>query len=205
MKAAEKKKDLQGPQRRGVSSWSLAPTPSSATRWNFKTWAWSSPTSSTGLGVGQRSALAQKGASPPPAGDERHPHPPHPGLDGLRRPGHFRAGRAAPGRQKIETYLIDPAKTGQGFRLCPTPPGRRPAGVPDLPPDRGGRERHDERHPVWGAGEKRAFPTATVGLLPREDETCRKGTGDGGLLPGENPAAGVHHRGGSGGWTCPTP
>ena len=51
VKAAERKRSTR-PSATGASSWSLAPTPSSATRWNFKTWAWSSPTSSTGLGWG---------------------------------------------------------------------------------------------------------------------------------------------------------
>ena len=115
VKAAEKKKIYKAPQRRAHPAGHWHPRLISD-RWEFQNLGLVITDEQHRFGVGQRSAFWPRRGLSPPAGDERHPHPPHPGLDGLRRPGYLRAGRELPpGRQKIETYLIDPAKRARAF------------------------------------------------------------------------------------------
>ena len=64
------------------------------------------------LGIGPEGHLS------PPAGDERHPHPPHPGADGVRRPGHLHSGRAAPGPAEDRDLPHRPGKAPAGLWLC---------------------------------------------------------------------------------------
>ena len=116
------------------------------------------------FGVGQRSALAQKGASPHLLVMSATPIPPHLGADGLWGPGYLRAGRAAPGRQKIETYLIGPAKRDrafgyvqkhldqgrQGYLICPL-----------IEEDESGMQSVTQ----YAEMVEKAFPSASVGVL----------------------------------------
>ena len=44
------------------------------------------------FGVAPARDAGRKGREPPPAGHERHPHPPHAGPADLRRPGHLHSG-----------------------------------------------------------------------------------------------------------------
>ena len=96
-KGGGEEKDLRGAGRRPHPSWSSAPTPSSGTRWSSRTMGLVITDEQHRFGGGAALGIGPEGHLSPPAGDERHPHPPYPGADGVRRPGHLHSGRAAPG------------------------------------------------------------------------------------------------------------
>ena len=61
------------------------------------------------FGVAQRTALQEKGENPHLLVMSATPHSPHPGADDLRRFGCLSAGRAAAGRQQVDTFLVGEA------------------------------------------------------------------------------------------------
>ena len=116
------------------------------------------------FGVGQRSALAQKGASPHLLVMSATPIPRTLALMVYGDLDISVLDELPPGRQKIETYLIDPAKRArafgyvqrhldagrQGYLICPL-----------IEEDESGMMSVTQ----YGELVKKAFPTATVGLL----------------------------------------
>ncbi len=64
------------------------------------------------FGVRQRGPAGRKGREPPPAGHERHPHPPHAGAADVRRPRHLHPRRAAAGPQAGQDPVHHRQKAG---------------------------------------------------------------------------------------------
>ena len=63
---------------------------------------------------------------------DRHPNPPDPGADSIRRPGHICGGRASAGTQ-ISAHGPAPSGTARAnLRFCRRPDTQRPPGLRDL-------------------------------------------------------------------------
>ena len=119
------------------------------------------------FGVRQRGGTAV--LFPPRAGHVRHPHPPHPGADDLRRPGRLLDRRAAaqpPAGQDLRHQLQN---QGAGLQLFKGPPRPGAAGVHRLPLSRG--DGNHPRQPAERRGVRRQAGTRPLPELPGRGAT----------------------------------
>ena len=109
---------------------------------------------SAGSGRGGRTAplrgaaagpAGRKSREPPPAGHERHAHPPHTGAAPLRRPRHLDPRRTAAGPQAGQDPVHHREEAAGPLRLPGPGDQRRAAGVYRLPRHRGHPRRRAER------------------------------------------------------------
>ncbi len=116
------------------------------------------------FGVGQRSALAQKGASPHLLVMSATPIPRTLALMVYGDLDISVLDELPPGRQKIETYLIDPGKRQRAFQYVQRHLDQGRQGYlicPLIEEDESGLQSVTE----YGELVKRSFPSATVGVL----------------------------------------